>query len=151
MLLSMVIRKCAMAAILFLISLPGCGIVNDSAAMRIEVEVYKGPLSLEPEIQLGELYGYLTEAQNGLINTSKFISRVLKLVGLEASLNDLCGASNASISQQLNCSLLTALTNDAASLELRLAVPLCALRGESDHKKCLPEGIFQYANLKLPN
>ena len=125
MLLSMVIRKCAMAAILFLISLPGCGIVNDSAAMRIEVEVYKGPLSLEPEIQLGELYGYLTEAQNGLINTSKFISRVLKLVGLEASLNDLCGASNASISQQLNCSLLTALTNDAASLELRLAVPLC--------------------------
>ena len=151
MLLSMVIRKCAMAAILFLISLPGCGIVNDSAAMRIEVEVYKGPLSLEPEIQLGELYGYLTEAQNGLINTSKFISRVLNLVGLEASLNDLCGASNASISQQLNCSLLTALTNDAASLELRLAVPLCALRGESDHKKCLPEGIFQYANLKLPN
>ncbi len=151
MMKSIATRIPAMAVFLLLICLSGCGIFNDSAAMRIEVEVYRGPLSLEPEIQIGELYGYLTEAQNGLINTSKFISRVYKLVGLEASQNDLsCGASNASTSQQLNCSLLTALTDDAANLELRLAVPLCALRGEFDHKKCLPEGIFQDANLKHP-
>ncbi|MCC6139889.1 MAG: hypothetical protein IT389_04650 [Nitrospira sp.] len=40
--------------------------------MRIEVEVYKGPLSLEPEIQLSELYGYLVEAQNGMLGIWKF-------------------------------------------------------------------------------
>lgn len=53
--------------IVALMCLPGCMPFADSAAMRIEVEVYKGPLSLEPEIQVSELYGYLVEAENGMI------------------------------------------------------------------------------------
>lgn len=38
----------------------GCNLFAGAASMRIEVEVYKGPLSKEPEIQLIELSGLLT-------------------------------------------------------------------------------------------
>jgi len=138
MVLSIVVRKCAMAAILLLISLPGCGIINDSAAMRIEVEVYKGPLSLEPEIQLGELYGYLSEAQNGLSNTSNFIERVGKYLVPELdalgnplnTINEWCRAQDTtSLTDNTSCALLVPLAEDARDLSIRLALPLCALRG----------------------
>lgn len=60
--------------------LPACstGPFSGSAAMRIEVEVYKGPLSLEPEIQLGELRGYVREAYSALINTNEFTASVAR-------------------------------------------------------------------------
>jgi hypothetical protein len=46
---------------LYVTALSACasGPFSGSGAMRIEVEVYKGPLSQEPEIQWGELVGYL--------------------------------------------------------------------------------------------
>jgi len=161
MLLSMVIRKCAMAAILFLISLPGCGIVNDSAAMRIEVEVYKGPLSLEPEIQLGELYGYLTEAQNGLINTSKFIARVgkylvpeLNALGIPLNTpNEWCRAQDTtSLTDNTSCALLVPLAEDARDLSLRLGLPLCALKGQPKDKDfCLPKDALKDVKINGPD
>jgi hypothetical protein len=50
-------------------ALAGCGThpFSGSAAMRIDVEVYKGPLSEEPEIQWGNLWGLLDQTQRGLI------------------------------------------------------------------------------------
>ena len=51
--------------------LPGlCGCANTplstAASMRVEVEVYKGPLAKEPEIQWADLVGLLAEAESGL-------------------------------------------------------------------------------------
>ena len=62
------------------LTLPACstGPLSGSAAMRIEVEVYKGPLSLEPEIQLGELRGYVIEAYSALVNTNEFAASVAR-------------------------------------------------------------------------
>lgn len=52
-------------------SLTGCEThpFSGSAAMRIDVEVYKGPLSEEPEIQWGNLWGLLDQTERGLIET----------------------------------------------------------------------------------
>ena len=52
--------------------MPGCVALSDSSAMRIEVEVYKGPLSLEPKIQLQELYSWLIEARIGMLRILQF-------------------------------------------------------------------------------
>ena len=69
-------RSCAalFTGMIAFTSLSGCNFLafSDSSAMRIEVEVYKGPLSLEPEIQLQELYGYLLEAHTGVLRTCGF-------------------------------------------------------------------------------
>ncbi len=43
---------------------------SGSTAMRIDVEVYKGPLSEEPATQWGNLWGLLDEAERGLGETS---------------------------------------------------------------------------------
>ncbi len=43
-------------------SVPGAPGLGGSASMRIEVEVYKGPLSQEPDVQWGELRGLVTDA-----------------------------------------------------------------------------------------
>jgi hypothetical protein len=53
--------------------LAGCGgnleaALNANAAMRIDVQVYKGPLALEPDVQWAQLLGYLDEIDNGLTN-----------------------------------------------------------------------------------
>jgi hypothetical protein len=52
-------------------SLTGCEThpFSGSAAMRIDVEVYKGPLSEEPEVQWGNLWGLLDQTERGLIET----------------------------------------------------------------------------------
>ena len=48
----------------------GCGVavhpLSGSSAMRIEVEVYKGPLSEEPEVQWQGVLGFLDEVEHGL-------------------------------------------------------------------------------------
>lgn len=52
------------AAFGFLLSLSGCsGItgLSGAASMRIDVDVYQGPLSMEPEMQWGALYGQVTD------------------------------------------------------------------------------------------
>jgi hypothetical protein len=59
--------------------LTGCqgDFLSGSGAMRIDVDVYKGPLSQEPEIQWGELIGYLDEAQRTLIENANFTVAIL--------------------------------------------------------------------------
>lgn len=46
--------------------LAGCAAFSTGASMRVEVEVYKGPLSKEPEIQLGEIFGLIGELCDSL-------------------------------------------------------------------------------------
>ena len=46
--------------------LAGCEKLSTAAAMRVEVEVYKGPLSKDPETQMGELVGLMNEAADAL-------------------------------------------------------------------------------------
>lgn len=72
MLMSVTSRSIILSCLLIVACIPGCMAFSDSSAMRIEVEVYKGPLSLEPEIQLQELYGYLLEAHTGVLRTCGF-------------------------------------------------------------------------------
>jgi hypothetical protein len=40
--------------------------LSTGASMRVEVEVYKGPLSKDREVQLGEIFGVIREAKAGL-------------------------------------------------------------------------------------
>ncbi len=55
------------------------GPFSGSGAMRIEVEVYKGPLSQEPEIQWGELAGYIEEAKRSLIANLNYTLSVVAM------------------------------------------------------------------------
>ncbi len=100
--------------------LPGCVAFSDSSAMRIEVEVYKGPLSLEPETQLGELYGYLVEAHNGLGKTHELIA--------EIRLTYKCPqVPDNGKPYSINCSILDAIEEDALSYQKKLTIPICIL------------------------
>lgn len=63
-------RRIAMATI-FAVSLAGCDANNRAfftgdASMRIDVEVYKGPIAQEPDIQWGKLHGYISETEQSL-------------------------------------------------------------------------------------
>lgn len=49
---------------------------SGSAAMRIDVEVYKGPLSEEPEVQWGNLWGLLAQTERGLIESDNLTRAV---------------------------------------------------------------------------
>ncbi|MCA9462133.1 MAG: hypothetical protein KC643_28815 [Nitrospira sp.] len=51
--------------------------------MRIEVEVYKGPLSEEPEVQWGKLRGYLDEILPILVGQANFILAVFASEGFD--------------------------------------------------------------------
>jgi hypothetical protein len=46
----------------------GCSALNPSASMRVDIEVYKGPLSKPVEIQIAELEGLVSEARKSLEN-----------------------------------------------------------------------------------
>ena len=74
-------RHCGLSllALAFLATLLGCtydpegnnlnaqiGLLDASATMRVEVEVYKGPLSKEPAIQLGELEGIIDDSKQAM-------------------------------------------------------------------------------------
>lgn len=141
-------RISLLATVLLVACLPGCYVFNDSAAMRIEVEVYKGPLSLEPEIQLGELYGYLIEAQNGLSRVREVLETVGEIGELggadrnkENSVKTWCknfgpsGFAPKDIEptgwfsriDYFHCRLLKSLDEDADSLSRKLILPICAL------------------------
>lgn len=60
-------------------ALAGCqtGPFSGSASMRVDVEVYKGPLSEEPEVQWGILLGNLRGARRVLIETDNFTRAVI--------------------------------------------------------------------------
>lgn len=68
-----------------LVALGGCANhpFSGAASMRVEVEVYKGPLSEEPEIQWGSLLGHLDEAKTALAETSKLVRVFLANQGYE--------------------------------------------------------------------
>lgn len=92
--------------------------------MRIEVEVYKGPLTLEPEAQLGELYGYLIEAHNGFGKTSELIDDVWKK-------HKCSPAPDSSKPRSINCAILSAIREDALSYQHKLTIPICLLNPSS--------------------
>ena len=58
-----------LSAGLLTVLVSGCGL--GAASMRVEVEVYKGPLSKEPDIQFAELHGLLTEADAIVFNATE--------------------------------------------------------------------------------
>jgi hypothetical protein len=66
-------------AIVEVLGLSGCssGPFSGSAAMRIEVEVYKGPLSEEPETQWAALIADLDDARKGLIEADNLIRAII--------------------------------------------------------------------------
>jgi hypothetical protein len=72
-----------LSAVLF--SIGGCSVhpFSGSAAMRIDVEVYKGPLSEEPETQWGGLLGDIEEARKGLVETDNLVRAVIANRGFD--------------------------------------------------------------------
>lgn len=125
-----------------ILMLPACstGPFSGSAAMRIEVEVYKGPLSLEPEIQLGELRGYVREAYSALVKTNEFTASVArsrdftkfplaeKIDETNITSSTWCGdVAQFGIFQQFgyfDCQLLQSMFSDTILLLDRLALAL---------------------------
>lgn len=134
-------RAIILICLFIAVCMPGCMAFSDSSAMRIEVEVYKGPLSLEPEIQTEELYGYLVEAQNGMIGILKFTEKaignrkmtrspfnfLLSVLHLRPSFND-----------SLSTPLLLATLDDARVLAEKLGRSICFFEGERG-TKCTEE------------
>lgn len=60
-----------------------------SASMQVEVEVYKGPLSKEPRLQVADSTGYIEEADRGIREVNRFTRAVienLKFEGVEEHL-----------------------------------------------------------------
>lgn len=47
--------------------------LSTAASMRVEVEVYRGPLAKEPEVQLGELAGTIAEASDSIDGYREFL------------------------------------------------------------------------------
>lgn len=70
----------------------------DSSSMRIEVEVYKGPLSLEPEMQWAELLGYLEEARATMIQTRNGVVGVVAAQDFDQVGKGLCKSISSSVS-----------------------------------------------------
>lgn len=56
---------------------------SGSAAMRIDVEVYKGPLSEEPEIQWGNLWGLFDQTERWLIESNNLTRAVFANKGFQ--------------------------------------------------------------------
>jgi hypothetical protein len=77
----------AATIVLFLLAvpaLPGCyGPFSGAGAMRIDVEVYKGPLSEEPEVQWASLLGHIGEAKRILLETDNFTRAVIANKGFD--------------------------------------------------------------------
>ncbi|MBI1765338.1 MAG: hypothetical protein HYR56_28315 [Acidobacteria bacterium] len=70
-------RLVAVASACVLLGVSSCASIDGisgSAAMRVEVEVYKGPLSKDPEVQWGELVGTLNEANSSIETLRKYLS-----------------------------------------------------------------------------
>lgn len=119
-------RPMIFICVLIIACIPGCMAFSDSSAMRVEVEVYKGPLSLEPEIQLGELYGYLLEAHTGLFRTYKLaLKNPSELSGME--LDKLSEASLETVAQ------------DSDNLLKRLTRSICAFIPDDDLSESCPK------------
>ncbi|HJT19232.1 MAG TPA: hypothetical protein VJ746_02100 [Nitrospira sp.] len=58
--------------------------IAGAGAMRIDIDVYKGPLSQEPEIQWGGIIGYLEEARRTILENTNFLLVVVQSRGFAA-------------------------------------------------------------------
>jgi hypothetical protein len=138
-------RASIILSIYLLLSLTGCTFLafSDSSAMRVEVEVYKGPLSLEPEIQLGELYGYLTSAQDGLMQTADYIAYVVcrdaaELDNCTQNLSKHPGKLSPDPLEREDHQYLITLRQQTIQLANQLAIPICQLKGTTSLNTCAP-------------
>jgi len=76
------LRRVAVALVagLGLAGCQGAAFWSGSSSMRIDVEVYKGPLSKDPNIQLGELVGLTKETKNAFISYRELLRGVAQEV-----------------------------------------------------------------------
>lgn len=83
-----------------LFALSGCTAAGISGAgqMRVDVEVYKGPLSKEPEVQLGELSGVINETSVAVDRFRSFIDRYAGELGCW----DVLAAGNTYVSNEIS-------------------------------------------------
>src|SRR5437868_5314605 len=106
----------------------GCSLFAGSASMRIEVEVYKGPLSKEPELQLAELFGQVQEsvdAMNGGKEIMVLIAQDIGLIKKEATNFTKCEAPSwfdltTNAAAAYYCMFFGRLYDDATIMEDRL-------------------------------
>ncbi len=110
----------------------GCSLFAGAASMRIEVEVYRGPLSKEPEMQWAELMGGVHESTEGMVANKDLILMIARDKGFiekkEENLEN-CkssgwfGSEHAffSILGATNCLILKDLFSDAEKLRSELA------------------------------
>jgi len=109
----------------------GCSLFAGAASMRIEVEVYRGPLSREPELQWAEMMGMVQESINGMDANKNLILMIGHDKGLiEENENDFehCkssgwfGSKHAffSILGATNCLVLKDLLSDVEELHDKL-------------------------------
>ncbi|MDI3465144.1 MAG: hypothetical protein OJF50_003965 [Nitrospira sp.] len=65
------------------LGLAGCSALSGAANMRIDVEVYKGPLSERPIVQWGMMKGHLESARKALIESNNFTRAVMANKGFQ--------------------------------------------------------------------
>lgn len=66
------------------LSLAGCSAFSGAANMRIDVEVYKGPLSERTSVQWGMMKGHLESARKALIESNNFTRAVMANKGFQS-------------------------------------------------------------------
>jgi len=66
------------------LSLAGCSAFSGAANMRIDVEVYKGPLSERTGVQWGMMKGHLESARKALIESNNFTRAVMANKGFQS-------------------------------------------------------------------
>ena len=96
---------------------------NPSASMRVEVEVYKGPLSKQLDAQLAELVGGMYEAKSSLDRYAKALAFVLyekqvhNVAGLVSLASKLDCKADFLLLEDLGCSFLESLVNDIEEID----------------------------------
>lgn len=65
-------------------SITGCSAFSGAANMRIDVEVYKGPLSERTSVQWGMMKGHLESARKALIESNNFTRAVMANKGFQS-------------------------------------------------------------------
>lgn len=118
------------------------GPFSGAASMRIEVEVYKGPLSLEPQMQLAELHGYLIDTQGAVLNNLGFIQDTARALGFsdagpETPFSDpakWCSNTGANLKPAalLDCTDLRRMNYDARSSLTQIDIALGYFRKDSN-------------------
>lgn len=129
-------------------SLVACetGPFSGSGSMRIEVEVYKGPLSQEPEMQWGELVGYVEEAKRAIVEVSNFTLGVVANRGFKTLRKDRLSILDITQDHDLNPSIVASgqpIITGSASPH--------SLRGTVSPKQLAPMFLYRPADSTPPN